>query len=94
MKTLFKFAKNKRGAKDVTGVIISLIIAAILVFNLFETWYSAWISSNQTLYEACPPYYNETSPCPTSHRSLFGVNVLLVFIGIIVILYKGVRVGR
>jgi len=73
------FMPERGRSKGITDLIIGLVIGAILLFNLFESWYSAYILANAT------------TGITAGHSALLGVQVIMVFIGFLLVIYKFTR---
>lgn len=72
---------------EMTDKIIGLIIGGLVLFSIFGSLYTAYVSSNpSTTY--CPPYYNASSVCPASHTAIYPLLILMLIIAFLLIIWK------
>jgi hypothetical protein len=72
---------------EITDKVIGLIIGGLVLFSVFGSMYVQYVASNpSTTY--CPPYYNATSPCPTSHTAIYPLLMMMLIIAFLLIVWR------
>lgn len=73
---------------EITDKIIGIIIGGLVLFSVFGSLYVSYVSSNPSTAGYCPPYYNATSLCPTSHTTGYPLIMLMMLVAFILIIWR------
>jgi glycerol uptake facilitator-like aquaporin len=88
-----RFIKSNKGATEISDKIIGLIIGGFILFSLFGSVYTAYVTGNpSTTY--CPPYYNASSPCPPVHIAMYGIIMTMLIIAFVLLVWRSAKSGK
>jgi len=94
LKIIQRFLKSNKGESSaITDKVIGLVIGGFILFSLFGSVYTAYVTGNPaTTY--CPPYYNSSSPCPTTHTAMYPLIVMMLLLAFILLIWHSAKSGK
>ena len=78
---IMAFLQSRKGARDLTDVVISIVVAGLILFSLFGTMYTQYVSANAT------------TSITSTHSALLGLIMTFLIIGFVLMIWRASK-GR